>query len=295
LVQIRYIFLPTVHKENKVMFQISKPVVQDFKEKDERAPEREITPAEYEAKNQERMAANGELINKTLQVLTSKNIVSDAEVEAFVLPNRNIPIRAIRKSITELSEQITATNMSESEQEVAQLEATRSLLVTELLYSVTGLIESTLPRKINTLVSEIRASQSVGEVVDTAKVQQLKDMQALTPQWEALVTNSTDMMKYLRDKHPQEITNMFLGSLNEALFIAVNKDAAALSVVELKSGGGMLVDEMSEVSIFLQKLLAIDVSVLTTQAVRAEENTKTQLEPKQQPQDSDGSASVEEA
>ncbi|NCS97625.1 MAG: hypothetical protein GW762_03500 [Candidatus Pacebacteria bacterium] len=277
------------------MFQISKPVVQDFKEKDERAPEREITPAEYEAKNQERMAANGELINKTLQVLTSKNIVSDAEVEAFVLPNRNIPIRAIRKSITELSEQITATNMSESEQEVAQLEATRSLLVTELLYSVTGLIESTLPRKINTLVSEIRASQSVGEVVDTAKVQQLKDMQALTPQWEALVTNSTDMMKYLRDKHPQEITNMFLGSLNEALFIAVNKDAAALSVVELKSGGGMLVDEMSEVSIFLQKLLAIDVSVLTTQAVRAEENTKTQLEPKQQPQDSDGSASVEEA
>jgi len=57
----------------------------------------------------------------------------------------------------------------------------------------------------------------------------------------------------------------------------------------------MLVDEMSEVSIFLQKLLAIDVSVLTTQAVRAEENTKTQLEPKQQPQDSDGSASVEEA
>ena len=277
------------------MFQISKPVVQDFKEKDERAPEREITPAEYEAKNQERMAANGELINKTLQVLTSRNIVSDAEVEAFVLPNRNIPIRAIRKSIIELSEQITATNMSESEQEVAQLEATRSLLVTELLYSVTGLIESTLPRKINTLVSEIRASQSVGEVVDTAKVQQLKDMQALTPQWEALVTNSTDMMKYLRDKHPQEITNMFLGSLNEALFIAVNKDAAALSVVELKSGGGMLVDEMSEVSIFLQKLLAIDVSVLTTQAVRAEENTKTQLEPKQQPQDSDGSASVEEA
>lgn len=228
----------------------------------ENAPDRQPTEAEVETRSKERIVANGELIDKTLQALVEKNIVSQTEIDNFVLPNRQTPIHTLRKSIAELTDQINSTTLDDPEQKVADLESSRSVLVTELLYSVTGFAKKVVLNKINTLIIEVRSEKESKGTLNAEKVGQLKDIQSLTPQWEALETNSVDIMKYFREKHDADVTNTFLGMLNESLYLAVNKDTSDLDAAEKRGGGGTLADEMAEVTARLQRLFRINLDVL---------------------------------
>lgn len=231
-------------------------------ELEEKAPDRLPTEAEVENRSKERIAANGGLIDKTLKMLVDKKIVTASEVDNFVLPNRNVKIHALRESIADLTEQINSVTLADPEAKLAALESSRSVLVTELLYSVTGFAKKVVLDKVNSLIIELRSEKESNGTLNVQKVEQLKEIQSFTPHWEALVTNSVDIMKYFRSKHDADVTNTLLGMLNESLYLAVNKDTSDLNSTEQRSGGGTLADEMSEVTSRLQRLFRINLDVL---------------------------------
>ncbi len=248
----------------------------------EKAPERPPSTQEVEARNQERVSANVELVNKMLLLATGKGLVTESEIDAFTLPNRSTSVRGLRRGIEEVTDKLNATGLDESEQEEAKLQEDRARLVTELLYSVTALVKNELPKKIVSLVREVK--EQVGEATSgnpapTAAIEKLQSLQQLTPQWEALTKNSDDVMKHFRNDHSAVITDELLGTLNNSLYLSVNKETSNLAITEKLSGGGTLLDEMHEIQKNLSRLLSIDLTRIRVDGTTAEEEAKPDLAP----------------
>ena len=239
-------------------------VVLDDGEKEPSGLERPISAAELDVRNQDRVTANSEILDKTFSKLLTENIITQSEVDSFRLPNQDATIGELRRSLEEVTDSIDAVALSETEEETAQLRAQRARIVTKLLYASTALVETTLPKKVVELNTSLRSSMDRNESIDTSRVQQLETIKQLLPHWEALTKNSDDVMKHFREDYKIDISDAFLGEMNHSLYLAVNKDVEDLAVTELRSGGGTLIGEMNEVGMFLERLSAIDLSVFTT-------------------------------
>lgn len=228
----------------------------------EKAPDRPPSPEEVDARSQQRVDANQELLTKNFNLLQENGILSDAEIANFSIPNRKGTIGTLRQEIAEITEKLNATTTQDTEESNAQLEQSRAVAVTELLYYVTGLIKTEMQPKVVQKITELKSVKNETGSLDAQIVAELKAMQKIAPQWEALVTNSTDLIKYFRQTYSESISDSFLGELNEALYLGINKNTENLSIQEKVSGGGVLISEMAEIGSELQRFLAIDLDVL---------------------------------
>lgn len=219
---------------------------------------------ESEAANTEMVEANSELVMKIINQAKEFGFFGDEDTDGYHMIKQNASIFKLYSELTDVNGQLREKSEGEEKQKETMLENMRASLVTELLYSVTALMSSQIPKFKERLLIKVREAKNTGD--NKKVVEDIEGVKKLTPQWEALVANSQRVVPFLKFKHPSTVSDEFLGNMNESLYLSMNLNTDTLDNEEDNSGTSVLSREMDNVTKALKELEELDVSDLESNA-----------------------------
>lgn len=219
---------------------------------------------ESEAANTEMVEANSELVMKIINQAKDFGFFGDEDTDGYHMIKQKASIFNLYSELTRVNGQLREKSGEDGQQKETLLENIRASLVTELLYSVTALMSSQIPKFKERLLIKVREAKNTGD--NKKVVEDIEGVKKLTPQWEALVANSQRVVPFLKFKHPSTVSDEFLGNMNESLYLSMNLNTDTLDNEEDNSGTSVLSREMDNVTKALKELEKLDVSDLESNA-----------------------------